>query len=284
MILVTGATGTNGTEVLKQLADANVAVRAMVRNPDKADTIAFPNVEIVEGDFDRPATLPTVLDGVERVFLLTNSSARAEAQQLAFVDAARQSGVAHIVKLSQLHADGASPVRFLRYHAAVEQVIRASGMAYTFLRPNLFMQGLLGFAHTIKTQNAFYAAAGDAPISLIDVRDIAAAAVATLTQPGHEGKIYDLTGPAALTHADVAATLSSVLGRTITFVDIPPKAMLDALLEMGMPQWQAEGLIEDYAHYRRGEAATVTSGLQDATGQAPRTFDAFVREYAALFS
>jgi uncharacterized protein YbjT (DUF2867 family) len=284
MILVTGATGNNGAEIVRRLARAGVQVRAMVRDRERAGAIALPHVEVVEGDFDRPATLLSALAGVERAFLLTNSSERAEAQQIAFINAARQSGVAHIVKLSQFAADEHSPVRFLQYHAAVEAALQASGIAYTLLRPNLFMQGLLNFRSTIATQNAFYAAAGDAKVSVVDVRDIADVAVAALTEPGHEGKLYELTGPQALTHAEIAEAFSKALGRQVAFVDIPPEAMRDALLGVGYPVWQADGLIEDYAHYRRGEAAAVTSGVGDATGKAPRSFEEFARDYAAMFS
>jgi uncharacterized protein YbjT (DUF2867 family) len=285
MILVTGATGNNGTEIVKRLAAmADVQVRAMVRNRERAGAIALPQVEVVEGDFDRPATLLSALAGVERAFLLTNSSERAQSQQIAFIDAAQQSGVTHIVKLSQFAADARSPVRFLRYHAAVEAALQASGIAYTLLRPNLYMQGLLNFRSTIATQNAFYAAAGDAKVSAVDVRDIAEVAVAALTEAGHEGKIYELTGPQALTHAEMAEGLSEALGRRVAFVDIPPEAMREALLGVGLPVWQADGLVEDYAHYRRGEAAAVTSGVRDAIGKAPRSFDEFARDYAAMFS
>jgi uncharacterized protein YbjT (DUF2867 family) len=285
MILVTGATGNNGTEIVKRLAaKAQVQVRAMVRNPDRASAIALPQVEIVEGDFDRPATLLGALAGVERAFLLTPSSERAQSQQIAFIDAALQSGVTHIVKLSQFAADAHSPVRFLRYHAAVEAALQASGIAYTLLRPNLYMQGLLNFRSTIATQNAFYAAAGDAKVSAVDVRDIADVAVAALTESGHEGKIYELTGPQALTHAEMAEGLSEALGRRVEFVDIPPEAMREALVGVGLPVWQADGLVEDYAHYRRGEAAAVTSGVRDAIGKEPRSFDEFARDYAAMFS
>ena len=240
-------------------------------------------IELVEGDLDVPETLLTPLDGVNRAFLLTNSTDRAQAQQLAFVEAARYAFVEHIVKLSQLHANHNSPVRFLRYHAAVESAIEASGMAYTFLRPNLYMQGLLGFRSTIKEKNAFYAAAGDAKVSIVDVRDIAAVAVAALTTAGHEGKIYDLTGPQALTHAQIAAHLSIALGHPIAFVNVPPQVMRDAMTGMGMPVWQADGLVEDYAHYERGEAAAVASGVEKATGKAPRSFDTFTHDYAAMF-
>lgn len=282
MILVTGATGSNGTEIIKRLVEKDIQVRAMVRDRNRANLV-IPNVEVVEADFDRPETLQSVLAGVKRAFLVTNSSENAEAQQIAFIDAAKQSGVEHIVKLSQFKADANSPGRFLRYHAAVEAALQASGIAYTFLRPNLFMQGLLNFRSTIASQNAFYAAAGDAKVSVVDVRDIAQVAVAALT-PGHEGKTYDLTGFEALTHAEMAEHLSTALGRKIAFIDVSPEAMHDALLGVGFPLWQADGLIEEYAHYRHNEAAEVTSGIQDATSQNPRSFETFARDYATIFN
>lgn len=284
MILVTGATGSNGTEIVKRLASRNAQVRAMVRSRERASAIALSNVEVVEGDFDIPSTLVDALAGVERAFLLTNSSERAEAQQIAFIDAARQSGVAHIVKLSQFGADATSTGRFQRYHAAVEAALQASGIAYTFLRPNLFMQGLLNFRSTIATQSAFYAAASDAKVSAVDVRDIAEVAVAALTEAGHEGKIYELTGSQALTHTEMAEHLSRVLGRTIAFVDTSPKAMYDTLLSIRFPVWQAEGLLEEYELYRRNEAATVTSGIRNAIAKEPRNFETFARDYATMFS
>ena len=285
MILVTGATGTNGAELVKLLSSRGVPLRALVRSRNRGTAIAaLPGVESVVGDFDDPASLGRALAGVERAFLLTPSTDRAEAQQLAFVAAARGAGVRHVVKLSQFAADEGSPVRFLRYHAAVERAIRESGMAWTFLRPNLFMQGLLGFAGSIRAEGRFHAAAGDARVSVVDVRDNAAAAAAALTEGGHEGCIYDLSGPEALTHAEMAAKLSEAAGREIAFVDVPPDAMRGALVGTGMPLWQADGLVEDYAHYRRGEAAAVLPGVEDATGQPPRGFSSFARDYAAAFS
>lgn len=173
---------------------------------------------------------------------------------------AARAGLKYIFKLSQFAADEASPVRFLRYHAAVERAIIDPGMTYTFIRPNLFMQGLLGFSQSIKAEGRFFAAAGDANISVVDVRDNAAVAAAALTRLGHEGRTYTLTGPAALTHVEMASGLSEAIGHPIAFVDVPPEAMRDALLGMGMPPWQPDGLVEDYAHHRRGEAASVASG------------------------
>ena len=285
MILVTGATGSNGTELLKLLSTRGVPARAMVRSTDKADAIAgLPGIEVVAGDFDDGASLDRALHGIKRAFLLTNSTDRAEAQQMSFVAAAKRGGVRHVVKLSQFAADEASPVRFLRYHAAVERAIREAGLDYTFLRPNLFMQGLLSFAPTIKAEGRFYATVGEAKVSTVDVRDNAAAAAAALTGEGHAGKTYTLTGPEALSHAEIAAKLSDALGRTVTFVDVPLEAMREALSHASMPAWQADGLIEDYAHYHRGEAAVVTSGVEDATGTAPRPFATFARDFAAALS
>lgn len=236
MILITGATGSNGTELVKLLASRGIPVRAMVRSKNGATKIAgLPGVELTIGDFDHPATLDQALQGVERAFLLTNSTERAESQQRAFVNAGRRAGLRHVVKLSQFAADERSPVRFLRYHAAIERMIVQSGMAYTFLRPNLYMQGLLGFAGSIKSSGKFFAAAADARVSVVDVRDNAAVAAAALTEPGHEGRTYTLTGPEALTHAEMAAAISDAIGRPVTFVDVPPDAMRDALFGMGMP-------------------------------------------------
>jgi uncharacterized protein YbjT (DUF2867 family) len=146
------------------------------------------------------------------------------------------------------------------------------------------MQGLLAFRASIKSTGTFYAAAGDAKVSVVDVRDNAAAAAAALTEPGHQGRTYDLTGPQALTHAEMAAQLSEAVGRPIAFVDIPPEAMQDALLGAGVPLWQAEGLLEDYAHYRRNEASAVRPGVQNATGKQARSFSDFARDYASAFS
>jgi uncharacterized protein YbjT (DUF2867 family) len=283
-ILISGATGHVGGELAKALSKKGVRFRAMVRSVGRAPTLgSLPGIELVNGDFDDRETLARALQGVERAFLLTASSERAEAQQRAFVDAARQEGVRHLVKLSQWAADRNSAVRFLRYHAAAEAAIRNSGMPYTFLRPNLFMQGLLGFRSTIVAMGQFFAAAGEAKISVIDVRDIAAVAAAALVERGHEGKVYDLTGPAALTHAEMAAQLASALGRKVAFVDVAPDVMRAELLGAGFPEWQADGLIEDYAHYRRGEASEVTSGVKDATGVSPRSFADFARDYAPAF-
>ena len=282
MILVTGATGTNGREVVKALASQGVTARAMTRSSNDAEDLPA-GIIGVEGDFDDEASLAGVLAGVERAFLLTPSTERAEAQQLRFVETAGRVGVRHIVKLSQFAASPDSPVRFLRYHAAVERAIERSGVAWTFLRPNLFMQGLIQLASLIREKGIMAAPIGDAKVSVIDVRDNAAVAAAALTGEGHAGKTYTLTGPAALTHAEMAAELSRTTGRPITFANASEDDLRHAMARMKMPDWQIEGLVEDYAHYRRGEAAEIATGVHDATGREPRAFAGFARDYADAF-
>lgn len=283
MILVTGATGNVGAELVKKLSAGGHAVRAFVRSRTGAAGIALPGTELIEGDFTRPETCLRALAGVERLFLLVPSSAEVEQRQRNFVDAAKQTGVRHIVKLSQLGANERSAARFTRYHGAVENYIRESGIAYTFLRPNLFMQGLLNFRAAISSQGAFYASAGNAKVSLVDVRDIASVAAEALTKSGHEGKTYDITGPEALTHSEMADQLSKATGKLIQYIEVPAEVLRQALLGFGMPAWQADGLLEDYEQYRRGEAAIVTSTVHDVTGSEPTSFSQFTKDYAGKF-
>ncbi|WP_353719016.1 SDR family oxidoreductase [Dyadobacter sp. 676] len=283
-IFLTGATGTVGAQLVQRLASMQVPFKALVRSGSNAGVLKnLPLAEVTEGNLDNPASFEHALRGVETAFLLTNSSEKAESLQMNFVQAAYEAGVKHIVKLSQFAADESSPVRFLRYHARVEKRIRDLGFAYTFLRPNLYMQGLLAFKTHIRDSGRFFAAIGKARVSAVDVRDIAAVAAAALTQDGHRNKVYDITGPQSLSHYEMAGTFSTVLGKPVTFVDVTPAQMEAALQAAGFPEWQVGGLIEDYAHYARGEAQPVYDTVQRVTGQNAVTFKQFVREHSFLF-
>lgn len=281
-ILVTGATGNTGRAIVDALAERGAPVRAMVRTEADRSKLRA-GVEVVVADFEDAAAVAAALDGAERAYLVTPSAERAEEQQKRFADLAARAGTRHLVVLSQLGAREHSPVRFLQYHAAVEQHVRDIGIGYTFLRPNLYFQGLLTFARSISTEGTFFAPIGDAAVSAVDVRDIAAVAAAALTQAGHEGASYTLTGPEAITHSQIAAALTAALGRTVRFVDVPPETFADSIRGL-LPPWQADGLLEDYAHYRRGEAAQVSPVVAEITGTAPRSIEQFARDYAAAFA
>jgi uncharacterized protein YbjT (DUF2867 family) len=254
----------------------------MVRHEQKPDVFP-PTVEQVRADFDDPESLRRVLSGVEQAFLVTPSSEQVEEQQLRFVRLAREAGVQHVVYLSQLHAAADSPVRFLRYHAAVERALSESGLAYTNLRPNLYMQGLLLFKTLIVEKGQFVAPIGDARVSVVDVRDIADVAIASLLDRAHRNQTYDVTGPEDLTHNKMASQLSIALGRRIEFVDVPASAFRDLLRLANMPAWQADGLIEDYDHYKRGKASAVSDAVKSVTGHPARTFSQFAQDYSDAF-
>jgi uncharacterized protein YbjT (DUF2867 family) len=283
MILITGATGNIGLELVKKLSGSGQPVRAFVRSRARARAIALPGIEFAEGDFTQPATFMHALAGIDRLFLLIPSSADVEQQERNFVDMAKLSKVKHVVKLSQLGADAHSSARFQRYHGVIENHIRKSGVPYTFLRPNLFMQGLLNFQGTISSQDATYAPAGNAKVSVVDVRDIASIAALALTESGHEGGTYNITGPEPLTHTEMADHLSHALGRPIEYVDVSPEVMRETLLGAGMPVWRANGLLEDYEQYRRGEADMVASTVSDLTGSEPITFSEFAQDHTERF-
>jgi len=282
-LLITGATGMIGSLLADALVDQGVEFTVMLRPGGPGDRIAGKSgVSSTEGDFDDPESLRRALEGVDRAFLLTNSTERTEAQQIAFVEAAQAQRVGHVVYLSQLAADPQSPVRFLRYHGAVEAALRNSTVGWTFVRPNLILQAYIPFAPMI-AQGALQAPIGDAAVSVVDARDIAAVAAAALTEDGHVGKTYTVTGPAAVTHAEIATELGAAVGRTVRFESVPAEAFLAALTGAGMPKWQAEGLLEDYAHYVRGEASSVSPDVAQVTGTSPRGVRDFAHDYSAAF-
>ena len=282
-ILVTGATGNTGSPLVVQLTQRGAAMRVMVRGPGDAAKFDQARVSVVVADFDDAQSINAALDGIGQAYLVTPSSEKAAEQQMRFAEIAVDAGVQHLVILSQFAAKPDSPVRFLRWHAEVERRVRELGIGFTFLRPNLYFQGLLAFAGTIATSSRFFAPIGDARVSAVDVRDIAAVAAVALTEPGHSGQSYTITGPAAITHGEIAAALTAALGREITFVDVPPPEFADGLRDV-LPAWQVDGLLEDYAHYRRGEAAEVYPTVADVTGRQPLDIEQFARDDAPAFA
>jgi uncharacterized protein YbjT (DUF2867 family) len=282
-ILVTGATGNTGSPLVDLLTQRGAAVRVMVRHEADAKHFDTARVTVVVADFDDEASLAAALAGADRAYLVTPSSEEAAEQQVRFAETAAGSGIGHLVVLSQFAAKPDSPVRFLRWHAEVERQIRELGVGYTFLRPNLFFQGLLAAAQTIAATSHLFAPVGDARVSAVDVRDIAAVAAVALTEPGHDGKVYTITGPAAITHGEIAAALSAAVGHEITFVDSSPQDFAAGLRGI-LPPWQIDGLLEDYAHYSRGEAAEVYPTVADVTGRQPISVGQFARDYAAAFA
>lgn len=284
MILITGGTGTTGREVVAELQRLGAAsVRALVRDPARALFIREAGFETFEGDFDRPETLDAALEGVETALLLTPPSPLTYAYQRDFIEASKRAGVRRVVKLSAVGADASAPESFGKWHGQAEEFLKASGLGWTILRPNFFMQNLLGQAHTIATQGAIYQPGGDARASLIDARDIASVAARALTDAGHEGKTYTLTGPEALSYGEAAAKISEATGRPVRYVAITPEQFREGALAQGLPEWlvSALGLLNDL--FASGDAAEVTDDVRRVGGREPKTFDEFARDHAAAF-
>jgi uncharacterized protein YbjT (DUF2867 family) len=280
MILITGASGNVGKEVLKQIAATGAKVRAAFQTVTKA-AAAPSGVEIATMDYNKPETLQSALKGVDRIFLVGPPTPNLPALERKAIDEIKQSGVRHVVKLSAM---GGRDAIFPRQHADSEDYIKSSGVAYTFLRPNGFMQNFITYnGATIKTQNAFYGSQGDGKVSHIDLRDIAAVAVKTLTEGGHEDKAYTLTGPEALSNARVAEILSEDTGREIKYVDLTAEQFKQALLGAGLPEWSANALVDLQQFYRRGGASAVTRDVEQLLGRKPTSFEQFSRDYAQAF-
>jgi len=284
MILVSGATGTNGSEIVRLLSSAGVPVRALVRSQAKASAIAsLPGVELVEGDFDNPASLEAALQGIEKAFMLPPFVNNMVELQHNFIEAAKRAGTKHIVKLSAFGADPNSPIMLGRWHGQSEKELEASGLDYTHLQPNGFLQNLLAFGPAIATQGSFFQPAADAKISNVDARDIAAVAAAVLKEDGHAGKTYLITGPEALSFYEVADIFTKVLGKKVTYVDISPEDFKATLLQWGQPEWLADALNELFGIYRAGYGAVVTTVVADVAKKTPITVEQFVRDYATVF-
>ena len=284
MILVTGATGLNGGVLVRLLSDRGVPVRALVRNPTRATALAsLPNVEVVEGDMAHPATLAEPLRGVERAMLISSSDPAMLEVQSNFIEAARKAGVRHVVKLSGIMPEVDSPFRFARMHGEAELKLERSGIAFTHLRAGEFMHAYFRQVPAIVARGTFFLPMEDARIASIDVRDIAEVAAKALTEPGHEGKIYPLTGPEALSMAEVAEKLSTATGKPIRYVNIAPEEARKAQLAAGVPPYTADALAELFAERRKGKESKVWPDIEDILGRRATTFDEFATRHAAIF-
>jgi len=272
MILVIGGGSRTGQELVRLLRGADVPLRMLTRSTEPAGP------DTVPGDLAKPDTLDAAMSDVDKVFLLSSPAHDERAWHRNATDAAARAGVGHLVRSSILGADPASPARFIRHHGESDDHLRQSGVPYTILRPNFYMHNVTaGWAPTLDPQGNYYAPAGDARISMLDARDIAAVAFATLTGSEHVGKVYDLTGPQALSHAEACDTLGAHLGRPVRYVPVDDDTARSAMLGAGLNQWLTDALIELYGDYRRsgtdGYAAAVHTAAFDAIGVKPRTLD-----------
>ncbi|MFQ5552917.1 MAG: SDR family oxidoreductase [Thermoplasmata archaeon] len=284
--MVTGATGTVGSEVVSQLSAKGANVRACVHTLSKADKIRGAGVELVEFEYDKSQTVEAAFKDVDTLFLLTPFVENWVEITAQLVAEAKKAGVRYIVKLSnmKLGADAEAVLLPLIWHRQAERIVEESGIPFTHVRPSVFMQNFINlFGPAIEAQNAIYSSAGEAKVGVVDARDIAAVAVEALTGDGHEGKTTTTTGPEALSYDQVAEILSQVLGRKISHVHMSEDDERKGMEERGAPDWLIRTYVEGGRILREGQLSAVLPTVEKVTGKKPRSFDQFARDYAEAF-
>lgn len=282
MILVIGGRSKIGAALIGDLLRRDQRVRALVRAGEPAGGPSAAS-ETVTGDLAAEGSLVRAMQGIEKVFLLSSPHPDAVRWHRNAIDAARRTDVQLLVRSSIIGADRESPAEFISAHTACDRYLTDSGLPHVIVRPNLFLQNIPeSTIPSIDASGNFYVDVGDARLSMVDTRDVAAVAAVVLTEPGHAGAHYDVTGPEALSYTDVAAKLTGATGRRITYVDAPDDTVRQALLGAGLTEWFANALVGLYRDYRRsgtgGYAAQVTDTVERLTGRRARSLDDLLNE------
>lgn len=278
MILVTGATGNVGRELTEQLLQSDQAMRILTRDPGKVPAWQG-RLEVAVGDLAKAETLDAAFKDVGCLFLVTASTEQDENA----LRAAKKAGVQHLVKLSTFEAVDPLMTEHVKWHREREELIRASGLAWTFLRPTMFMSTALDWAKTIRQDGTFQFPGGAGKVPAVDPWDVAAVARVALTTAGHEGRAYALTGPKALSFSEMAQILSEVLGKPVHYADMPEQEAREMMRHAGLPDYVIDGLAQTFLAIRTHRLEYTTDDVQRVTGRPPRTFEVWCREHRAAF-
>ncbi len=279
MILVTA--GKVGSETVRLLRERDVPVRVLVRDPAKAAALAEAGAEIAKGDLDVPAAIDDAMTGVSAVVLV---SPAVPAQELNVVASAARAGTGHVVKATS-KASADSPIARRRWQAEIEAGLAASGIPHTLLRSNAYMQNVLALAPAIAKTSSFGSAAGKGRSGLVDARDVAAVAAEIAASPAaHAGQTYWLTGPGLISNYDVAAVLSKLLGRTITYRELTVEENTETMIRAGVPEQIAQMNAQAFSMAAGGDAEWLTEDVPSLLGRPARSFQQFANDYAAAFS
>ena len=280
MILVTTA-GKVGSETVRLLRERDVPVRVLVRDPAKAAALAEAGAEIAKGDLDVPVAIDDAMTGVSAVVLV---SPAVPAQELNVVASAARAGTGHVVKATS-KASADSPIARRRWQAEIEAGLAASGIPHTLLRSNAYMQNVLALAPAIAKTSSFGSAAGEGRSGLVDARDVAAVAAEIAASPAADvGQTYWLTGPGLISNYDVAAVLSKLLGRTITYRELTVEENTETMIRAGVPEQIAQMNAQAFSMAAGGDAEWLTEDVPSLLGRPARSFQQFANDYAAAFS
>lgn len=279
VILVTGATGTVGMHLVPQLLEAGQRVRVLVRDPGRLARLGD-RVDVAVGDLDAAETLADAMEDVRAVYLIAF-----ETRQVSnVIAAAARAGVAAVVRQSTIEAGAEPPIGPGRWHREQESVVERSRLAWTHLRPTMMMSNTIQWwTESIHAQAAVFFAGGEGRVSPVDPADIAAAACAVLTQDGHTGNAYDVTGSELLTIPEMVQVLARVLGKPIRYVDMPEAAAAEGMRDAGLPEHVVGALVETLGSLRANRFAYVADTVERLTGRRPRSFEAWCRDHVDAF-
>ena len=276
MILVTGANGTTGSEMTSQLVAGGRPVRALLRRRENGAKLPQAGLEIATGSFEDIPSLDAAMKGVKAVFLISFEHPEQLALQANVIEAARRAGVRMVARLSASSADPKSPDPLIRNHGEGDEQLAQSGLGHVLIRPQWFDQNFLTYC----PGGVIRLPAGEARLPFVDVRDIAAVAVKALTEPGHNGKAYVLTGPEALSHAEVATILSAATGKRFVYEDVAPETYRRQLIEEGASAYYADLILNLFARMRQRGTAEVHDDIRKVLGRPAISFRQFARDYA----
>lgn len=280
-IVVTGATGNTGQVIAAELQKLKIPFAAMVRSDTNRAILERQGIQSVMGDFDNPPSLGRALSGAAKVYLVCTPDEKLIPREMALISEAKKAGVRHIVKCSAYTADVHANTQNLRSHGAIERALMDSGMDYTIIRPHGFMQTFTLFSwNLIEKVGVFSSPIGEGALPLVDVRDVAMTAVKALTESGHGGKAYDITGPEALTGHSIAHTLERVLGHRVDYVPSSEREFSWALSLLGVTQTPKEHAIVVMREVREGRLSNVHATLEEI-GIQPTSYEQFIRDLRA---
>ena len=283
MITVFGATGTTGVPLVDTLLAKGAKVRAVTSDPAKLDALKAKGCEAVVADFTDPAALNRACLTAERIYLVTPAHRHMRRWKADTIEAAKAAGVRHVVLATGLGASPKAWLTFGMWHSETQELLKESGLDWTFVQPTYFMQNLLWQAGNIARDGVYYDDLGG-PVAWIDARDIADVAADALTGAGHEGKSYGLTGPEALSGEEIAAILSEATGRQVACAPLSAEDAKAAKFAGGMQDEVAAAMVELASIAPKGYLAGIETTVSDVLGQPARRFADFVAENRHAFT
>ncbi len=280
-IAITGATGNIGQLVVPALLKAGAEVKALVRDPKKAEKLKEQGVEAVVGEFTDAEAVKHVFDGAEAILMIAPPGPEAARQMSVLISAAKASGNPHVVRMSAIKAATDAPTANGILHNESDTELMESGLAYTILRPHFFMQNILMAIPTIQKNGQMYWGMGDGKMGMVDIRDIADVTIRILLAGGYQGEILSPTGPESITFSQVAETISKHLDKEVSYIQLTYEQVKQGILEMGWGEWGAQVMYDYSKAYSEGWGDFTTDDVEKVTGNRSRSIEQFVSEVLA---